>query len=219
MLKESTAQLDARNDSMLKLSAALLPLHLENDQKDLQRGGAMARIRPLYMDALRGMTGGRLYPDANSTLRVTFGNVEGYKPRDAVSYAPQTTVSGIVQKNTFSGEFDAPKAEIEAIKADRTKGYVDPQLNEVPVNFLSTVDTTGGNSGSPTLNAKGELVGLLFDGNYEALGSDFVVDPAVTRSIHVDAVYMLWLMDAVDGAHNLLREMGIEPKFDKSARN
>jgi hypothetical protein len=217
MMTQTTAQLEARNDSMLKLAAGLMPLHLAIDQRDLQRGGAMARIRPLYMEALRGMTGGRLYPDANSTLRITFGNVEGYKPRDAVSYAPQTTVSGIVEKNTFSGEFDAPKAEIEAIKANRTDGYVDPQLNEVPVNFLSTVDTTGGNSGSPTLNAKGELVGLLFDGNYEALGSDFVVDPALTRSIHVDAVYMLWVMDAVDGAHNLLREMGIEPKFDRRA--
>ncbi|HKO00237.1 MAG TPA: S46 family peptidase [Thermoanaerobaculia bacterium] len=217
MFSETTAQLEARNDSMLKLAAALMPLRLESEQKDLQRAGAMTRVRPLYMEALRGMTGGRLYPDANSTLRITFGNVEGYKPRDAVSYAPQTTVSGIVQKNTYSGEFDAPKAEIEAIKANKTNGYVDAQLNEVPVNFLSTVDTTGGNSGSPTLNAKGELVGLLFDGNYEALGSDFVVDPAVTRSIHVDAVYMLWVMDAVDGAHNLLREMGIEPKFDKTA--
>jgi hypothetical protein len=82
----------------------------------------------------------------------------------------------------------------------------------VPVNFLSDVDTTGGNSGSPTLNAKGELCGLLFDGTYESLGSDFVVDPKITRSIHVDAVYMLWMMDYVDGAHNLLREMGLPVK-------
>ena len=105
------------------------------------------------------------------------------------------------------------KAELAAIAQKQFKGYVDPQLGEVPVDFLSDVDTTGGNSGSPTLNANGELCGLLFDGTYESLGSDFVVDPKITRSIHVDAVYMLWVMDAVDGAHNLLREMGLRPKF------
>jgi hypothetical protein len=217
MMKESTAQLQARNDSMVNVVAALMPMLLENEQHDKELGGAMSRIRPMYMEALRASSGGNLYPDANGTLRVTFGTVKGYAPRDAVSYKPQTTVSGIVQKNTGSGEFDAPKAELAAIKENRTKGYVDPQLGEVPVDFLSDVDTTGGNSGSPTLNAKGELCGLLFDGTYESLGSDFVVDPKITRSIHVDAVYMLWVMDAVDGAHNLLQEMGLPVHFPKTA--
>src|SRR5207244_2751796 len=155
----------------------------------------------------------RLYPDANGTLRVTFGKVEGYAPKDAVVYTPQTTVEGIAQKNTGSGEFDAPKAELAAIAGRKFGSYLDPQLGSVPVDFLSDVDTTGGNSGSPTLNAKGELCGLLFDGTYESLGSDFVVDPNITRSIHVDAVYMLWVMDAVDGAHNLLQEMGLPVRF------
>jgi hypothetical protein len=86
---------------------------------------------------------------------------------------------------------------------------VDASLGDVPVNFLSTVDTTGGNSGSPTLNAKGELVGLLFDGTYESVASNFVFNVATTRSIHVDARYMLWNMAEVDGAVNLLREMSI----------
>jgi hypothetical protein len=216
MLTETTAQLQARHDSMVDLSAALTPLQLEGEKRDKELGGAMSRIRPMYMDALRAMTGGRLYPDANGTLRVTFGTVDGYAPRDAVKYDPQTTVSGIVQKyQPGSEEFDAPKAEIEAIRAKKFEGYIDPQIGEVPVNFLSSCDTTGGNSGSPTLNAKGELNGLLFDGTYESLGSDFVVDPAITRSIHVDAVYMLWVMDAVDGAHNLLREMGLPVHFAK----
>ncbi|HMC23211.1 MAG TPA: S46 family peptidase, partial [Thermoanaerobaculia bacterium] len=213
MQTESTAQLQARHDSMLDFAAALSPLQLQNEQREKEFAGAMSRIRPMYMEALRVSSGGRLYPDANGTLRVTFGKVVGYAPKDAVWYNPQTTVSGILQKNTGSGEFDAPKNELEAIKANRTAGYVDPQLGEVPVNFLSDVDTTGGNSGSPTLNAKGELCGLLFDGTYESLGSDFVVDPNITRSIHVDSVYMLWMMDAVDGAHNLLREMGVPIRF------
>jgi hypothetical protein len=213
MQTETTAQLIALHDSMVDFAAALSPLMLENERKDKQFAGAMSRLRPMYMDALRTSTGGKLYPDANGTLRITFGKVVGYTPKDAVVYTPQTTVSGIVQKNTGSGEFDAPKAELDAIRANKTAGYVDPQLGEVPVDFLSDVDTTGGNSGSPTLNAKGELCGLLFDGTYESLGSDFVVDPNITRSIHVDAVYMLWVMDAVDGAHNLLQEMGLPVRY------
>ncbi len=209
MLGETTAQLQARHDPMLALSAALSPLQLANERRADEQAGAMSRVRPLYMDALRASGGGRLYPDANGTLRVTFGKVSGYAPRDGVVYTPQTTVEGIVEKNTGSGEFDAPGNELAAIAEKKTAGYVDRDLGSVPVNFLSDVDTTGGNSGSPTLNAKGELCGLLFDGTYESLGSDFVVDPKITRSIHVDAVYMLWMMDFVDGAHNLLREMGL----------
>jgi len=213
MQSETTAQLAARHDSMLELAAALMPLELENQARDRELQGAMSRIRPGYLEALRAMAGGRLYPDANGTLRITYGTVDGYAPRDAVRYTPQTTIGGILQKNTGSGEFDAPKSELDAIRANKTAGYVDANLGSVPVDFLSSVDTTGGNSGSPTLNAKGELCGLLFDGTYESLGSDFIVDPRITRSIHVDAVYMLWVMDAVDGAHNLLQEMGLPVRF------
>jgi len=217
MQDETTAQLVARNDAMINLAAAISPLSLENERQQKELGGAMSRIRPMYMEALRTSSGGRLYPDANGTLRITFGQVQGYTPRDGVVYTPQTTLSGIVAKNTASGEFDAPKAELDAILSNKTAGYVDSRLGAVPVDFLSTVDTTGGNSGSPTLNAKGELCGLLFDGTYESLGSDFVVDPDITRSIHVDAVYMLWVMDAVDGAHNLLREMNVPVHFGNGA--
>jgi hypothetical protein len=217
MMDETTAQLTARNDAMINLAAAVTPLSLDIERQQKELGGAMSRIRPMYMDALRASSGGRLYPDANGTLRITFGKVEGYTPRDGVVYTPQTTLSGIVAKNTASGEFDAPKAELDAIRANRTAGYIDSKLGAVPVDFLSTVDTTGGNSGSPTLNAKGELCGLLFDGTYESLGSDFVVDPDITRSIHVDAVYMLWVMDAVDGAHNLLREMNVPVHFGNAS--
>jgi hypothetical protein len=216
MMKETTAQLLARHDPYIDLAAALMPLALENEKHEKELAGAMSVVRPMYMEALRAMSGGKLYPDANGTLRVTFGKVEGYKPKDGVYYTPQTTVTGIAQKNTGSGEFDAPKAQLSAIAERKFGSYADPELGSVPVDFLSTVDTTGGNSGSPTLNAKGELCGLLFDGTYESLGSDFIVDPKITRSIHVDAVYMLWMMDAVDGAHNLLREMGITPKFSQA---
>jgi hypothetical protein len=213
MMGESTSQLSARHDAMLDLAASLSPLDLQVERTEREIAGAMSRIRPQYMNALRAMNGGVMYPDANGTLRLTFGRVEGYAPRDAVQYAPLTTVSGVVQKDTGSGEFNSPKSLLAAVRAKNFGPYADAKLGEVPVNFLSTCDTTGGNSGSPTFNARGELVGLLFDGNYESLGSDFVVDPKLTRSIHVDARYMLWVMDAIDGADNLLQEMGIAPKL------
>lgn len=213
MLSESVAQLKARKDSMIDLAFALLPLFEERERRELAHTGAMARIRPAYFEVLRKVGGGTLYPDANSTLRLTVGRVEGYSPKDATTYAPQTTLRGVVEKETGKDPFQNPKALLAAA-ADpaKTKPYFDPELGDVPVNFLSTCDTTGGNSGSPTLNAKGELVGLLFDGNYESIDSDFLFNPAVTRSIHVDAQYMLWVMDAVDGAHELMKELGATPR-------
>jgi hypothetical protein len=157
-------------------------------------------------------SGGLLAPDANSTLRVTYGQVKGVDTRDGLFYKPQTTLQGIVEKHTGSGEFDAPQKQLDAIKALRagkSTAFFDKGVNDVPVNFLSTVDTTGGNSGSPTLNARGELVGLLFDGTYESVSSNYLFDAVKTRSIHVDSRYMLWTMAEVDGAKRLLDEMGV----------
>jgi len=213
MWSESEQKLETRHDAMLTFASALVPVVEANQQRDLAYEGAMSRLRPAYFDALRNVSGGTLYPDANLTLRVTFGRVEGYTPRDATHYTPQTTLSGIVQKEKGEEPFASPKPLLAAARdRAKTEPWFDPQLRDVPVNFLSTCDTTGGNSGSPTLNAKGELVGLLFDGNYESIDADFLFTPSITRSIHVDTNYMLWVMDAVDGAQNLMRELGVEPR-------
>ena len=213
MLAESAAQLKARKDAMLDLAFALVPLFEQRELRDTAAQGAMARLRPTYFEVLRKVTGGTVYPDANGTLRLTWGRVTGYSPRDATWHTPQTSLHGVVQKETGKEPFANPPALLAAAADEaKTKPYVDPELKDVPVNFLSTADTTGGNSGSPTLNAKGELVGLLFDGNYESIDADFLFNPPLTRSIHVDAQYMLWVMDAVDGADELLRELGVEPR-------
>jgi hypothetical protein len=198
---------------MLDLAALLVPLFEARDQEDLRWIGAMARLRPGYFEVLRNVSGGTLYPDANSTLRITIGRVEGYSPKDATTYTPLTSLRGVVEKESGKEPFANPKPLLAAA-ADpaKTQPYAIPQLGDVPVNFLSTCDTTGGNSGSPTLNARGELTGLLFDGNYESIDSDFLFNPKMTRSIHVDVRYMLWVMDAVDGAHALMRELGVAPK-------
>jgi hypothetical protein len=212
LLDKSTAELDATGDSFIGLAAALDPLSESLQEARKNQAGAYARLQPRYMEALLGVAGGLIAPDANSTLRVTYGQVKGVKPRDGMLYLPQTTVAGIVEKNTGEGEFNAPQKELDAIKAlhaGKKTPYRDAALKDVPVNFLSTVDTTGGNSGSPTLNSKGELVGLLFDGTYETVASDYLFDPVKTRSIQVDSRYMIWTMTEVDGATNLLKEMGI----------
>ena len=158
------------------------------------------------MKGLEQLAGGKLYPDANGTLRFTYGKVTGYVPRDGVVYEPQTSLAGVLEKATGERPFDAPVALIDAAKIVPEK-YLDPRLGSVPVDFLSTCDITGGNSGSATLNGKGEIVGLAFDGNWEGVVSDYLFDPATVRTIHVDAVYIRWVMDEVDKAHNLLREM------------
>ncbi|HSN69009.1 MAG TPA: S46 family peptidase, partial [Thermoanaerobaculia bacterium] len=213
LFDDTTEQVVARKDSMLDFAIALRPLLDANRETGRRRSGALARLRPEYMQALRAVRGGLLAPDANSTLRVTFGEVVGYEPRDGVRYEPFTTVAGVLEKHTGEGEFDAPDKLIEQARAKNFGPYADPDLGTLPLDYLTTCDITNGNSGSATMNARGEFTGLAFDGNYEAMGSDYVVDPKLSRSIHVDSRYMLWIMDAVDGADALLEEMGVKPSI------
>ncbi len=208
MAAESTEQLLARGDTLLDFARALSPLLTERRERERAHLGAMLRVRPRYLRGLERLASGRLYPDANSTLRVTFGEVDGFSPQDGVEYLPRTTLAGLLAKDRGEPPFASPGALLEA-SASVPAAYLDPRLGDLPVNFLSTCDITNGNSGSPTLDGRGELVGLAFDGNFEGVGSDHGFDPRRTRTIHVDAVYMRWVMDAVDRAHHLLREMGL----------
>jgi hypothetical protein len=212
MFEKKTSEVEASGDAFVELALALNPLYQQNREAAKKRRGAYSRLRPLYMQALLEKSGGLLAPDANSTLRVTFGQVKGVDSRDGLYWKPFTTLAGIEQKHTGEGEFDATERQmqaIEALRSGKATPYIAPQLGDVPVNFLSTVDTTGGNSGSPTLNGKGELVGLLFDGTFDTIASDFLFDPVRTRSIQVDVRYMLWVMSEVDGATHLVKEMGV----------
>jgi hypothetical protein len=168
-------------------------------------------LKPLYVEAMMQMQPGEMfYPDANSTLRFNYGRVEGYSPRDAVTYAPFTTLAGVLAKNSGEFPFNLDGAVVAAASNKDYAAYVAPGLNDVPVNFLTSNDSTGGNSGSPVLNGRGELVGVLFDGNYESLSSDFFYRPAITRSIHVDIRYVLFIADKVNQARNVLQELAAE---------
>ncbi|MBK9963584.1 MAG: S46 family peptidase [Holophagales bacterium] len=210
---KSTKEIVDTKDTAVQLAVALHPLSEANRELDKANSGKRTRIRPVYMRALLAQGGGLVAPDANSTLRVTFGRVQGVDPRDGMRYLPQTTLQGVVDKHTGEGEFNAPDRMLEAVKALRAgkkTPYFDPKLGDVPVDFMSDVDTTGGNSGSAVLNSQGELVGLLFDGTLETVASDFLFDTEKTRSIQVDSRYLLWNWDAVEGAKNLLDEVGIK---------
>ena len=199
-------------DPLLDLAAALVPalIRLEDERK--ARDGELLRLRPAYMRALaawRERQGGAVYPDANGTLRVSFGRLERLQPRDAVTYAPVTTVAGIAQKHTGARPFDAPAPLLAAIAKGDFGATADPALGTQTVNFLTNLDTTGGNSGSPVLNARGELIGLNFDSNWEAVSASWWFDPRYKRAVHVDMRYMRWLMQKVYPAPHLLHEMGL----------
>src|ERR1035437_7786655 len=213
LFTKPAAEIVASPDPFVKLAIALHPLHEAVREKEKSDAGKRSLLRPRYMRALLAKEGGLVAPDANSTLRVTYGTVKGVSPRDGMAYLPQTTLQGILEKQTGTGEFDAPKVELDAIQALRNgkrSPYVDPKLKDVPVDYLSDVDTTGGNSGSATLNSKNQLVGLLFDGTFDTVASDFLFDREKTRSMHVDSRYLLWVMTEVDGATNVLEEMKLD---------
>jgi V8-like Glu-specific endopeptidase len=205
LLASDRAAIEASDDPLLKLAVALQPTLMELEATAKARSGDNSRYRPVYLAAVQDYKrskGQGVYPDANLSLRITYGNVMGYRPKDGVAYTPFTSLDGLAAKATGVEPFDAPKAQLDAIAAMSAE-----QKAKVPVNFLSDLDITGGNSGSPVLNSKGELVGLAFDGNWESVSSNWVFDPEMTRMIAVDHRYMQWIMESVYPAPNLLKEL------------
>jgi hypothetical protein len=210
LLDKSSKELAAVGDPFIDLAISFVPLRDEIREATKTRQGARYRLVPRYMKALLEKSSGLVAPDANGTMRVSYGKVLGVDSRDGIFYKPQTTLAGVAEKHTGQGEFDVPPKELEAIKAlrsGRATPYADPALRDVPVDFLSTVDTTNGSSGSAVLNAKGELCGLLFDGTYDTVASDILYDPVRTRSINVDTRYLWWVLADVDQVPSMLEEL------------
>ena len=200
MFGESLEQLRARHDPLLDLAFALDSELVAARDRDERWKGADYRLRPAWRAAFMAQAGKPISPDANRTLRVSLAHVKGYAPRDAVLYKPFTTLSGMVEKNTGEEPFCAPA---EVLAAARASG------SNPPVNFLSDADTTGGNSGSPTVNGRGELVGVNFDRVWENVANDFGYNPDIARNVNVDVRYLLWMLDRVAKADELLRELGV----------
>ena len=203
---------EASNDPAIQYAVAVMPTLLKLEQERKTRAGENLAARPVYLQALadyKKSQGEFVYPDANLSLRITFGNVMGYAPKDGVEYTPFTTLEGVVAKETGQDPFDSPKALLDAVAAKRYGGLEDKRIGSVPVNYLSDLDITGGNSGSPVLDAHGKLVGLAFDGNWESVSSNWVFDPKMTRTIAVDGRYLRWIMQEVYPAPQLLKEMNV----------
>jgi hypothetical protein len=166
--------------------------------------------RRLWIAALMEMAPEKTqYPDANSTMRLTYGTVQDYDPRDAVTYKYYTTLQGVVDKyKPGDYEFDLPKRLID-LNNKKEYGRYGSSKGYMPVCFLTTNDITGGNSGSPVMNGNGELIGLAFDGNWESMSGDIAYEPELQRTIVVDIRYVLWIMDVYSGAKHLVDEMTI----------
>jgi Peptidase S46 len=213
MFDESAAELRARRDPLLDFAFALDRELLAAKERDDRERGTLSRLRPRWRRAVMAHAGKPIAPDANGTLRVSFAHVQGYSPRDGVRMEPQTTVAGILEKQTGKPPFDAPVELRDAASKAPASRFADPRLKDVPVDFLADADTTGGNSGSPVVDGRGRLVGVNFDRVWENVANDFGYLPAVARNVNVDVRYLLWTLETLhgDAARGLLGELGAAP--------
>lgn len=175
------------------------------------------KVQRAFIQGLREMNPNKAYaPDANGTIRLTYGNVKSYYPQDAVFYDYFTTLDGIIAKEDSSNEeFEVPK-KLKELYAKKDFGRYADEKGKVRTCFISNNDITGGNSGSPVLNAYGELVGCAFDGNWEAMSGDIYFDPELKRTISVDIRYVLFIIEKYAGANNLIKEMKLVSKKGKN---
>jgi hypothetical protein len=202
MFDESVAQLKARGDPVLDFAFAFEPERKAWQTTVEARDGAIARWRPEWRKAVLAYAGRPVAPDANGTLRVSFAHVKGYSPSDGVFYEPQTTLAGMIAKNTGEEPFAVPSFILDAAKQG--------DAQHVPVDFLADADTTGGNSGSPVVNGRGEIVGINFDRPWENVANDFGYNPDVARNISVDIRFLRWMLEDVQNADDLLIELGLK---------
>ena len=207
------------SDPFIKLAVALYRYDHKLDTEAKKFLGQMSLLRPDYNRAMLEMNAGNLAPDANSTLRVSFGTVKGYTPlqEGAKPYEPFTYSDEMVAKvdrHKAAWPYDGPVNIVEAARKHNFGAWSRGQKEGVTVDFLSDLDITGGNSGSATMNKRAELTGLAFDGNLESVASDFVFMPKITRTIHVSTDYIRWVLD-VDGAQRVLEEMGQKPSVER----
>jgi hypothetical protein len=209
-LLTSSASLTSYSDELLKFQTELNG-QIQAMQPELaRREGVLNQLMGDYVEVKEQFQKRNFIPDANSTLRLTYGYIRGYSPEDAVYMSPFTTIKGVIEKGRSGlSEYAYPKSILEAWEAKNFGQYEMKELGDVPVNILYNMDTTGGNSGSPIMNAKGELIGVNFDRAYDATINDFAWNESYSRSIGVDIRYVLWIADKIDNADFLLKEIGI----------
>jgi hypothetical protein len=214
---ERTAELlDMKKGDAPKLEGGLADFAKKIAQEMKEAGGAAREIQTTVPAMRRELMAAfveykktPLYPDANLTLRFTHGTVRGYQPRDGVDYRYYTTIDGMLAKDKGAGEFNVPAALKEAAAKKEWGRYADTKTGVLQTCFLSDTDITGGNSGSPIMNGKGEMIGIAFDGIWEAMTSDWQFQPDITRTISVDIRYVLWITEKVAKLQRLIDEIEI----------
>jgi hypothetical protein len=209
VLSQTPAELRRAADPLLSLLMDLYPDYLKLRELDKAREGRLSALYGPLMEVKEQFQAESFIPDANGTLRFTSGTVRSYSPADAVIRTPISTLKGVMEKTTGVDPFITPEAVRERYAARDFGNFVHPRLGEIPVAILYDTDTTGGNSGSPVLNARGDLVGVNFDRCFEATINDFAWNTNYSRSIGVDIRYVLWITGKVYGADHLLQEMGV----------
>ncbi len=202
--------LKSSTDPFIMLARELRIMNQDIIARRKTRDGELKRLEAAFIDAKMAWQKKDFIPDANLTLRLTYGYIRGYAPADATYHSPQTTLAGIIEKNTGESPFDAPDQLVELYNTGAyDKSFEDALLEDVPVAMLYNMDTTGGNSGSPVLNARGELVGVNFDRAFEATVNDYQWSEEYSRSIGVDIRYVLFIAKYLGKADFLLRELGV----------
>ncbi len=209
-LKKTPEQVQAMHDPFVELAQALVPAYKELKEAQNSRKGALDTYFARLVDIKEKFLGKNFIPDANSTLRLTYGHIKGYSPADAVRFGPFTSLSGVVEKTDREPPFNTPAKLVSLSKSKDFGRFANPALKDVPVCMLYDADTTGGNSGSPVLNGKGELIGVNFDRTYDATINDYAWSESYSRSIGVDIRYVLWVAQKFSGAQALLTELGIQ---------
>ncbi len=209
IIEYSEDELESVDDPLLELIQELEDVNESETKRNNLRESNLNILLPKYMEAKKLWLSKDFIPDANSTLRLTYGNVKGYSPSDATYYSPITTLRGVIEKGKESGDYEINKKLVELYNKNDLGQFKDEELNDVPVAILYNTDTSGGNSGSPVLDAYGQLVGVNFDRVYEATINDFAWSEVYSRSIGVDIRYVLFVTQKVGGADFLLKEMGV----------
>lgn len=209
LINKTSSELENFNDPLLSFTERLDSLYEPTRKANEVANGKLNLLLPKWMDVKKLWQKKNFIPDANSTMRLTYGYVRGYTPADATYYSPITTIKGMIEKSFYGGDYALPNRVKELYEQKQFGKFAHPKLKDVPIAILYNMDTTGGNSGSPILNAYGELVGVNFDRAFEATINDYAWSEDYSRSIGVDIRFILWVTSVYSGANNLLEEMGV----------